>query len=67
AATACRDVASVNGDLAALEVDPGLCTLEYAPVTARAWGLWQDRPVSYTETFGNRCEMLRETGSLFAF
>ncbi|PZF99050.1 SSI family serine proteinase inhibitor [Micromonospora deserti] len=67
AATACRAVAAVDGDLAALHLDPGPCTLEYAPVTARAWGLWRDRPVSYTETFGNRCQMLRETGLLFAF
>ncbi|MER7457663.1 SSI family serine proteinase inhibitor [Micromonospora sp. NPDC126480] len=68
AASACQDVATVDGNLAALsDVDPGFCTLEYAPVTVRAIGLWRDRPVSYTETFGNRCALLRETGALFAF
>ncbi|MDM4719076.1 SSI family serine proteinase inhibitor [Micromonospora sp. WMMA1363] len=67
AASACQDVAAVDGNLAALSVNPGFCTLEYAPVTVRALGLWRDRPVSYTETFGNQCELLRETGSLFAF
>ncbi|MGN9810115.1 SSI family serine proteinase inhibitor [Micromonospora sp. BQ11] len=67
AATACRNVAAVDGDLTALEVDQGPCTLEYAPVTVRALGWWRDRPVSYVETFGNRCHLLRETGTLFAF
>ena len=67
AATACQNVAAVDGDLAALEVDRGPCTLEYAPVTVRALGWWRDRPVSYVETFGNRCHLLRETGTLFAF
>ncbi|MGN9779623.1 SSI family serine proteinase inhibitor [Micromonospora sp. H33] len=67
AASACQDLAAVDGDPTALSGNPGFCTLEYAPVTVRAVGLWQDRPVSYTETFSNRCELLRETGSLFAF
>ncbi|MEW2385966.1 SSI family serine proteinase inhibitor [Micromonospora sp. NPDC047707] len=67
ATSACQDVAAVDGDLAALSVNTGLCTLEYAPVTVRAVGFWRNRPVSYAETFGNRCELLRETGSLFAF
>ncbi|RKN37816.1 SSI family serine proteinase inhibitor [Micromonospora endolithica] len=67
AAAACGDVAAVDGDLAALAVDPGLCTLEYAPVTVRAVGLWRDHPLSYVETFDNRCQLLRETGTLFAF
>ncbi|NJP34043.1 SSI family serine proteinase inhibitor [Micromonospora thermarum] len=67
AASACQDLAAADGDLASLSGNPGFCTLEYAPVTVRAVGFWQDRPVSYTETFGNRCELLRETGSLFAF
>ncbi len=67
AASACQDLTTVDGNVAALSVDPGFCTLEYAPVTVHAVGLWRDRPVSYTETFGNRCALLRETGALFAF
>lgn len=67
AASACQDVAAVDGNLAALSVNPGFCTLEYVPVTVQAVGLWQNRPVAYSETFGNRCELLRETGALFAF
>ncbi|MGS2616676.1 SSI family serine proteinase inhibitor [Micromonospora sp. LZ34] len=67
ATAACRAVAAVDGDLTAMTPEPGPCTLEYAPVTARAFGFWQDRPVSWAKTFGNRCALLRETRSLFAF
>lgn len=67
ATTACQAVAAVDGDLGAMTPEPGPCTLEYAPVTARALGFWQDQPVSWVKTFGNRCALLRETGSLFAF
>ncbi|MFI5492355.1 SSI family serine proteinase inhibitor [Actinoplanes sp. NPDC051859] len=68
AAAACATVASVNGRIASLDVDPnGACTREYQPVTASAVGIWEGRPVRYTETFSNRCEMLRETGPLFDF
>ncbi|MGK5444327.1 SSI family serine proteinase inhibitor [Micromonospora sp. URMC 105] len=67
AATACRTLAQVNGDLTALSVDPGPCTFEYAPVTVHAWGYWQDRPVAWSETYSNRCLLLRGTGALFAF
>ncbi|MEV4642248.1 SSI family serine proteinase inhibitor [Actinoplanes sp. NPDC049548] len=67
-ADACATVATVDGDLAALDVQPdGFCTREYQPVTATATGFWQGRPVLYGETFPNRCEMLRETGALFDF
>ena len=66
-ATACRLVARVDGDLAALDVAPGPCTLEHAPLTVRAVGRWQDRPVSYTRTFDNRCALRRGTGALFDF
>ncbi|KAB1901238.1 SSI family serine proteinase inhibitor, partial [Micromonospora sp. AMSO31t] len=66
-ATACRLVARVDGHLDALEVQLGPCTREYAPVTARALGFWQDRPVTYTRTFDNRCHLLRGTDVLFDF
>ncbi|WNM38617.1 SSI family serine proteinase inhibitor [Micromonospora halotolerans] len=66
-ATACRLVARVDGHLDALEVQPGPCTREYAPVTARAVGFWQDRPVAYTRTFDNRCHLHRGTDVLFDF
>ncbi|MFG2057477.1 SSI family serine proteinase inhibitor [Micromonospora sp. NPDC048930] len=66
-AAACRLVARVDGDLDALAVDPDLCTREYAPLTARAVGFWQDRPVTYVKTFDNGCLLRRGTGALFDF
>ncbi|MGV9808340.1 SSI family serine proteinase inhibitor, partial [Micromonospora chersina] len=60
-------VARVDGHLDALDVRPGPCTREYAPVTARAVGFWQDRPIAYTRTFDNRCELRRGTDALFDF
>ncbi|MEW2444050.1 SSI family serine proteinase inhibitor [Micromonospora marina] len=65
--TACRLVARVDGDLDALDVDGAPCTSQYDPVVARAVGFWQNRPVSYTRTFGNACLMQRTTASLFTF
>ncbi|TDB74973.1 SSI family serine proteinase inhibitor [Micromonospora sp. KC723] len=67
AADACHAVAHVNGDLSALAFDEGPCTFEYAPVTAHAWGFWQDRPVAWSKTYSNRCLLLRGTRALFDF
>ncbi|GGQ49924.1 SSI family serine proteinase inhibitor [Couchioplanes azureus] len=68
AAGACAAAASVNGHLGVLDLNPhGACTREYQPVTASALGSWEGRPVRYSETFSNRCEMLRQTGPLFDF
>ncbi|MFI5837676.1 SSI family serine proteinase inhibitor [Micromonospora sp. NPDC051300] len=64
---ACRLVARVDGDLDALDVDADPCTTVHAPVVARAVGVWQDRPVHYTHTFGNRCLLTRATAALFTF
>ncbi|WP_446214976.1 SSI family serine proteinase inhibitor [Micromonospora sp. IBHARD004] len=60
-------MARVDGDLAALDVEPGPCTLEHAPLTVRAVGFWHDLPVSYTRTFDDRCALRRGTGALFEF
>ncbi|ROP28903.1 SSI family serine proteinase inhibitor [Couchioplanes caeruleus] len=68
AAGACTAVATVNGHLGVLDLNPnGACTREYQPVTASALGYWEGRPVRYSETFSNRCEMLRQTGPIFDF
>lgn len=67
AAEACDQLTAVNGDLRALPAARDtVCTLVYAPVTARASGQWNGRPVSYTETFSNACEMQARTGAVFA-
>ncbi|MFR9780654.1 SSI family serine proteinase inhibitor [Micromonospora sp. MS34] len=65
--TACRLVARVDGDLDVLAVNLEPCTREYAPLTARAVGFWQDRPVTYSRTFDNRCLLHRVTDALFDF
>ncbi|MFF9061206.1 SSI family serine proteinase inhibitor [Streptomyces sp. NPDC101213] len=66
AAEACADLTAANGDIDAVAPREAVCSLLYAPVTARANGWWHGRPVAYTETFSNTCVMLAETGAVFA-
>ncbi|MCX4765715.1 subtilase-type protease inhibitor [Streptomyces sp. NBC_01275] len=67
AAEACAALTTANGDVDAV-AGPGdrVCPLMYAPVTARAHGQWNGRPVEYARTFGNDCEMEALTGAVFA-
>lgn len=67
AAVACDELRAVAGDVRSMTPTDGICTREYAPVTATAIGFWQGRPVSYRATFGNECELLLATGNVFAF
>ena len=65
---ACNTLKKVGGKPAKLKPAAGeMCTLEYAPITAEITGRWKGREVQWTQTFGNRCEMLRATGVLFTF
>jgi Subtilisin inhibitor-like len=64
---ACRTLKRVGGDPARLTPAPLMCTLEYAPVTAQVKGTWHGRPVNWSHTFGNLCDMRRTTGVLTAF
>ncbi|MEU0438618.1 MULTISPECIES: SSI family serine proteinase inhibitor [unclassified Streptomyces] len=66
AARACAELAATDGDIAALPPQDVLCTMVYAPVTVRAVGEWGGRPVDYTHTFANGCEMAARTGDVFA-
>ncbi|CCK26642.1 hypothetical protein BN159_2263 [Streptomyces davaonensis JCM 4913] len=66
AAEACGQLAAVQGDIDAMTPENTVCTMIYAPVTARASGQWNGRPVEYTRTFGNACEMAAWTGAVFA-
>ncbi|MFC9287188.1 SSI family serine proteinase inhibitor [Streptomyces sp. NPDC057052] len=66
AAEACADLTAANGDIDAVAPREAVCSLLYAPVTARASGRWHGRPVEYTRTFSNTCVMLAETGAVFA-
>jgi hypothetical protein len=64
---ACRTLARVGGDPARLVPAARMCTMEYAPVTARIRGTWQGRGVNWSHRFGNSCDMHRTTGVLTAF
>ncbi|WP_314224350.1 subtilase-type protease inhibitor [Streptomyces zaehneri] len=67
AAEACDVLARADGDVDALTADGGrICPLMYAPVTVRAQGQWNGRPVDYERTFGNDCEREALTGAVFA-
>ncbi|MFE9452271.1 SSI family serine proteinase inhibitor [Streptomyces sp. NPDC006739] len=66
AAEACAELAAADGDIGRIPVKKdAVCSLLYAPVTARAHGQWQGRPVDYQETFANSCVMAARTGSVF--
>ncbi|MCU7730113.1 subtilase-type protease inhibitor [Actinoplanes sp. KI2] len=67
AGSACDDLRLVDGDIAALTDDGGICTRVYQPVTAIAVGTWEGNPVAYRETFSNRCVLLHATGDVFDF
>ncbi|MFG1608199.1 SSI family serine proteinase inhibitor [Actinoplanes sp. NPDC049265] len=63
----CKTLRKVKGDPARLKPVNGICTLQYAPVTAEITGTWRGRKVDWSRTFGNTCEMARATGVLFTF
>jgi hypothetical protein len=65
---ACAALRKVGGKPARLRAAPdAMCTLEYAPITAEITGTWKGRKVDWSKTFGNRCDLTRTTGVLFAF
>lgn len=64
---ACDSLRAVNGEFTALPDTGGFCPLIFDPHTARATGIWQDRLVSYEETFGNRCFAAVGTDNVFNF
>jgi len=66
AAEACAQLETTDGDIRALPTADSYCTMVHAPVTAHARGLWNGRPVDYTETFTNACVMKARTGAVFA-
>jgi hypothetical protein len=66
AAEACAQLAAVGGDIGSLPQADVFCPMLYAPVTARADGEWNGRPVEYRQTFPNGCVMGARTGAVFA-
>ncbi|GAA3429798.1 SSI family serine proteinase inhibitor [Streptosporangium sandarakinum] len=67
-ATACGLLRQVDGDLPRLAYDIDMiCPPEYDPHTVGAFGTWAGRPVRFTRTYDNGCEMTALTGPLFRF
>ncbi|KIZ16733.1 SSI family serine proteinase inhibitor [Streptomyces natalensis] len=66
-ATACAELAEVDGNLEALPGDPRPCTKQYNPVTVAARGDWHGRPVDWHKAFPNACVLDSETGAVFRF
>ena len=64
---ACATLDKVNGKPGKLKPAPAMCTLEYAPITAAITGTWKGRPVNWSKTYPNHCDMVRSTGVLFRF
>lgn len=65
---ACGEIEAAGGDFARLAgTEPQLCTFDYRPVTAVAFGSWRGEPVRYVQEFPNRCVMEQETGTVFSF
>ena len=65
--TACDQLAKVNGDFGALNVNPGPCFLIFDPYTVTAYGHWRGTPVKFQHTYANKCVLDRQTGAVFAF
>ncbi|GLY93444.1 SSI family serine proteinase inhibitor [Actinoplanes sp. NBRC 103695] len=63
----CKTLVKVNGDPGAIKPAPVMCTLEYAPITAEAKGIWEGKKIAWSKKFSNTCDMRRATGVLFTF
>ncbi|MGW6060957.1 SSI family serine proteinase inhibitor [Streptomyces sp. NPDC055189] len=66
-AEACAAIDAAKGDFDKLPAKKGICTKQYAPVTASATGTYRGKPVSWQKTYGNACEMGHSTGAVFRF
>jgi len=67
AAAACATLAQAGGDPRRIEPADGMCTMEYAPVTATLNGRWRGRAVRYRVQHGNACALGLATGPVFQF
>ncbi|MGQ5638463.1 MULTISPECIES: SSI family serine proteinase inhibitor [unclassified Streptomyces] len=62
---ACAELAAADGDIGRIPARRVFCPMIYAPVTARAYGRWNGRPVDFQETYANTCTMEARTGAVF--
>ncbi|UJW32223.1 subtilase-type protease inhibitor [Saccharothrix sp. AJ9571] len=67
AKAACAALTGANGDLNSVSPKDMSCTLEYAPVEARAFGTWKGKQVDFSTTYPNRCAADAHSGGVFAF
>ena len=66
ATDACAELDAASGDIGAVPRKDTFCPMIYAPVTARAEGVWNGTRVTYAHTFSNTCEMSARTRDVFA-
>lgn len=66
ATDACAELDAASGDIGAVPRKDAFCPMIYAPVTARAEGVWNGTRVTYARTFSNTCEMSALTRDVFA-
>jgi subtilisin inhibitor-like len=66
AADACAELDAASGDIGAVPHREAFCPMIYAPVTARAEGMWDGEQVAYAHTFANTCELTARTRDVFA-
>ncbi len=64
---ACAELKKAGGRPDRLTPTRSMCYLIYAPIRADITGTWKGRPVTWSKTYGNQCEMNRATGVLFQF
>ncbi|MFF7186613.1 SSI family serine proteinase inhibitor [Streptomyces sp. NPDC008222] len=65
AAEACAELQAAQGDIGRIPRGHSFCPMLYAPVTVTARGEWDERPVEYSHTFANVCELQARTGAVF--
>ncbi|WP_103511910.1 subtilase-type protease inhibitor [Streptomyces sp. SM13] len=70
-AAACKELAEVQGKFSELTAGPSnrTCTRQWDPVVVTAHGVWQGKPVQFSTTYGNACEMAgsMNDNAVFAF
>ncbi|WP_309050005.1 SSI family serine proteinase inhibitor [Streptomyces sp.] len=68
---ACAELAAADGNFTNLTAtgEDRPCTREWNPVTVTGDGVWQGRRVTWSETYGNPCELSARTAAttVFAF
>ncbi|MEU8271916.1 SSI family serine proteinase inhibitor [Sphaerisporangium sp. NPDC049002] len=68
AASACRVLIPVGGDVSRLSVALGThCPRIFSPVTVTAIGTWDGRHISVRHTYSNSCTLRAATGSVYDF